>query len=84
MAEWQQQRPPWCPHPDCAYKISSQAVLCIGELPRPEPHDGDHNTHRLCQRGAPDDGEWLHSFQLNRGDAWAYRRLLDSVFGFNR
>jgi hypothetical protein len=82
MPEWKQERPTWCPHVDCSFRARSQDSLCIGELPEPQAH-GDHegvNTHRFCQRGAPDDGEWLHTIEWNRGDAWHLRRCIDAVF----
>lgn len=77
---WTQERPPWCPHKDCAYLRSSQAAVCIGALPAPESHDGTDNTHRFCIRGAPDDGDWTFSLKINRGDSWAMRRILAAPF----
>ena len=82
MTEWNQQRPEWCPHPDCRFAIRSQDSLCIGELPNPMDHEGIENTHRLCQRGAEDDGQWLHTVEWNRGDAWNLRRVIDAAFNF--
>ena len=82
---WPQQRPGWCPHPhSCEFRIRSQDSLCIGELSAPELHDGLENTHRLCQRGANDDGSWLYAVQWNKGDAWNFRRLIDAAFGFGQ
>jgi hypothetical protein len=80
--KWKQERPAWCPHSTCIYRVSGQAKLCFGELPAPEPHDVGENTHRMCIRGAEDDGEWTFDLQINRGDAWAFWRLLGKLFGF--
>lgn len=82
MPEWKQERPAWCPHIDCRFRARSQDSICIGELPEAQDH-GTHkgvNTHRLCQRGAPDDGEWLHTVEWNKGDAWNLRRCIDAAF----
>ena len=79
---WRQERPGWCPHSDCGFRICSQDSICIGELPEPADH-GPHkriNTHRLCLRSAPDDGEWIADLQMNKGDAWHLVRLLFDVF----
>jgi hypothetical protein len=78
---WTQERPPWCPHPTCQFVgTQAQGSLCIGELPTPEPHDGDVNTHRWCIHGAKDDGEWTFDLQINQTDVWWMRRLFDRVF----
>lgn len=81
-AAWQQERPSWCPHSDCGFLVRSQDAICIGKLPTAQMHDGIENTHRLCQRGAPDDGEWLHKVEWNKGDAWNLWRCLNAAFGF--
>lgn len=78
--EWRQERPSWCPHVECRFAVRSQDSICIGELPTPAPHDGDVNTHRMCQRGAQDDGLWLHQLELNRSDAWHFSRCLRVAF----
>ncbi len=83
MAEWKQERPMWCPHTECVFGIRSQDSLCVGRLPIPADHDGVENTHRFCQRGAPDDGAWLHSLEFNRGDAWNIIRVLRATFDFD-
>lgn len=75
-------RPEWCPTITCQYNISSQNAICFGELPEPEDHAGIDNTHRMCMRGSPDDGAWIHSVQLNKSDGWNIYRLLKSVFSF--
>ena len=75
-------RPEWCQHSTCEYRLSSQDALCFGELPEPEPHGEGINTHRMCIQGAKDDGEWIFDLQINKGDGWAFFRLLGSLFGF--
>lgn len=82
MTTWRQERPIWCPNKACQFRARSQDAICVGELPTPQDHDGIPNTHNLCQRGAPDDGGWLHTVQWNRGDAWNMRRVIDAAFGF--
>lgn len=85
MTAWSQQRPAWCPHPNgCQFIVRSQDALCIGEMPEPQDHAGTPNTHRLCQRGTPDDGEWLHTVEWNRCDAWNLWRCLNAAFGFGK
>lgn len=82
--ERKQQRPIWCPYKDCGFIVRSQDAICIGKLPIPKDHGNFKacNTHRLCQRGAEDDGAWLHKVEWNRGDAWNFWRCLNSAFGF--
>ena len=80
MPRWPQERPVWCPYQDCQFCIRSMDSMCIGELPEPQDHGGALNTHRICFRGAEDDGEWLHPMQINGSDVWHMRRLLDHVF----
>lgn len=80
---WPQQRPDWCPHATCVYRLSSQAQLCFGELPAPQPHGAGTNTHRMCIHSAKDDGDWTFDLQINRGDGYAFYRLLRALFGFD-
>jgi hypothetical protein len=70
-------RPAWCPHSDCSFLCQTQDAACVGRLPAPDPHDGDVNTHRLCLRGAQDDGGWTFDLKLNRSDAYHLKRMLD-------
>lgn len=79
---WPQRRPPWCPHADCRFQVHSQDKLCLGELPEPDWHGGGRNTHRMCIQGDEDDGGWHFEMTVNRGDMWAFWRLLSHVFGF--
>lgn len=82
MTTWKQERPTWCPHADCQFLARTQDAVCIGKLAQPSDHAGTPNTHRLCQRGAEDDGSWLHTVAWNRGDAWNMRRVIDAAFKF--
>lgn len=72
-------RPSWCPHPTCNYLLQTQDAACVGKLPDPIEHDGDKNTHRLCLRGAKDDGEWTFDLQINSSDCYHLTRLLNKV-----
>ena len=45
---WKQERPTWCPKPDCDFKRRVMDSLCGGRLPEPVPHAGDFNTVRIC------------------------------------
>ncbi len=76
MNEWGQQRPTWCPHQDCIFCRRSQDALCGGRLPKPVPHDGDENTHRLCIRA----GE-VFDLQVNATDLGYFRWILDALDG---
>lgn len=74
MVEWKQERPEWCPHQDCVFLRQSQGLLCGGHLPKPEPHDGDENTHRLCIKAAG-----VFDLQINRTDCDSIRFILDAL-----
>lgn len=76
---WKQERPTWCPHQACQFVMRTQDSACVGQLPQPEPHGEDTNTHRLCLHGAKDDGEWNFDLQINATDAWHLGRLLNRV-----
>lgn len=81
MTEFPHARPPWCPHKTCQFRTcAAQQSVCIGQLPEPEPHDGDFNTHRLCIHGAKDDGEWTFDMQINKTDVFWLRTALARVF----
>jgi len=71
-------RPSWCPHSDCIFRVQTQDCACVGRLPNPVDHDGTPNTHRLCLHGAKDDGEWTLDLQINRGDVWNIKRIIDA------
>jgi hypothetical protein len=71
-------RPDWCPYADCEFLLQFQNMMCVGRLPKPEPHLEGLNTHRFClDERETEDG--VHDLQLNRGDAWLMKRLLDQV-----
>ncbi len=53
--------------------------MCVGQLPKPEPHDGDLNTHRLCLNGAGEGGG-VFDLQINKSDVGWFRWLFDAVF----
>jgi len=71
------QRPTWCPHNNCNYLRQVQDAACVGLLPKPEPHDDDWNTHRLCLRVNGD----VFDLQVNKTDCWWLTSLLDTVRG---
>ncbi len=73
---WKQERPSWCPHQDCVFCRRSQDALCGGRLPKPEPHEGDENTHRLCIKA----GE-VFDLQVNNTDCDGIRFILDALNG---
>lgn len=84
MTEYRQERPTWCPHADCVFRRRAADAICGGELPKPEPHDGDMNTHRFCVNG-PQDPEAPRSaifdLQVNAGDLDWFRWILDALDG---
>ena len=77
--QWRQERPSWCPYGTCGFLMRVQDSICCGRLPENLEHDGDLNTHRICFRGASDDGEWNFSLEVNRGDAFHLKRVCDKV-----
>ncbi len=84
MTEYRQERPSWCPYPDCNFKRRVTDAACGGELPVPEPHDGDTNTHRLCMNAdqdpkAPKSQVW--SLQVNASDLDWLRWVFDALDG---
>ncbi len=78
MGNWKNKRPNWCPHQDCIFKMSSQNLICTGKLPKPESHGIDENTHRQCldERGF---NKGIHDLQINKTDAWIFKRHMDLV-----
>ena len=79
MTTWKQERPAWCPHPGCGFLRRVQDALCGGKLSVPEPHDGDHNTHRLCQRDG--DCSRVYDWQVNATDLDGFRWIFDALDG---
>lgn len=77
-------RPDWCPHRDCGFLCSSQELVCVGRLPKPDPHGDLMNTHRMCIHGAKDDGEWTFDLKVHNGDAWNLRRMLNVIMNDHR
>jgi len=72
------ERPDWCPYQDCICKANSQSQVCIGKLPKPEPHENDFNTHRFCL-DERETKHGIHDLQINWSDAWNMIRLLNLV-----
>lgn len=71
-------KPDWCLHKDCRIKANSQQKACLGKLPKPEPHDNDFNTHRLCM-DTRETGHGIFDLQINWTDSWNLIRLLKLV-----
>ncbi len=71
-AKWKQERPSWCPHSDCGFRMRVQDAICGGYLPKPEPHLDDFNDMRLCFNadGGPFD------LQVNKSDLYHIGRVL--------
>ena len=76
---WEQKRPSWCPHASCCFLRRVQDGACGGELPVPEPHHHDLNTHRLCIR-FEDDGNVV-DMQVNTSDLDWLRWVFDALDG---
>ena len=74
---WKQERPSWCPHTDCIFLRRAMDHLCGGQLPKPEPHDGDVNTQRICiNAGLP-----VFDLQVNHSDLDWLRWIFDALDG---
>ncbi len=71
-------RPQWCPHKDCQYLADSQSLMCKGRLPKPEPHEDDFNTHRLCIN-TEETGHGIFDLQINHTDAYLLSNLLKGI-----
>jgi len=80
MLEWKQERPSWCPFPSCIQKRRVMDAICGGELPKPEPHEGDFNTHRICFNGADSSGGVV-PIQVNASDLEWFRWVFDALDG---
>ena len=86
MTVWKNIRPEWCPHSDCIFLMSPQALMCVGRLPKLEKHDlgcsdgcdGHFNTHRWCL-DTRETGHGIFDLQVNRGDLYAFGILFDAV-----
>lgn len=73
-----QERPPWCPHPDCQFLRIGCGLMCCGKLPRPVEHDRDFNTHRFCLYGAGDGGG-VFDLQVNKTDLFWFDMMFDHL-----
>lgn len=54
--------------------------ICGGELPKPEPHDGDFNTHRVCTV-FNDEPKTVLDLQVNKTDLDWFRWVYDALDG---
>lgn len=71
-------KPKWCPHQDCKFLMNNQDLMCVGILSKPEPHGNDVNTHRFCL-DERETGHGIHDLQINKTDAWYFKRLFDKI-----
>jgi hypothetical protein len=76
---WRQNKPSFCPHHNCRFIYRVLDDMCGGELPEPEPHNADFNTHRFCLNRIADDGGVL-SLQINKSDVGWFRTMFDVMF----
>jgi len=74
---YKQEKPTWCKHLDCIFQRRVLDVLCGGELPKPEPHNGDFNLYRVCIRT---NGE-VFDLQVNNTDLDWFRWIFDALDG---
>jgi len=84
MTEYKQERPAWCPHQDCVFRRRVGDAMCGGQLPKPEPHDGDENTHRLCINEKQDPlaaVTGVFDLQVNKSDLGWFRWVMDALDG---
>ena len=51
--------------------------LCGGDLPKPEPHGGDFNNHRICINA----GDPVFDLQVNDTDLDWFRWIFDALDG---
>lgn len=75
---WKQERPKWCPHISCLFRFRVTDTMCCGDLPEPEPHDGDVNIYRFCLNEAGDNGG-VFDLQINNTDIYWFKRLFDKL-----
>ena len=76
--EWKNERPVWCPHQDCKYRLRAQDAACVGYLATAVPHDGDMNIYRLCLCGVLPNNQ-VFDLQINDSDIYHFRRLFDAL-----
>jgi hypothetical protein len=70
--------PDWCPHKDCKFIRQMQNAMCVGELPKPEPHGNDFNTHRLCL-DTRETGHGIFDLQINHTDIYNLKLLFRNL-----
>ncbi|HDZ25291.1 hypothetical protein LCGC14_1831940 [marine sediment metagenome] len=73
---FKQERPFWCGHLDCLFLRRVMDSLCGGQLPSPEPHEGDLNTHHICIRT-----DTVFDLQVNFSDLDWFRWVFDALDG---
>ena len=71
-------KPDWCPHLECTFLRQSQDLMCCGELPIKVMHGDGWNTHRFCM-DTRETGHGIFDLQINWGDAWNMKRVLDAL-----
>ncbi len=80
--EWKQIQPDWCPHKECLFRRRVMDDMCVGCLPKPEPHDGDFNDSRLCLNGVADNGG-VFDLQINSSDVSWFRWVFNALYPIN-
>ncbi len=73
-------RPDWCPHQDCQFLRAGAGLICGGELPEPEEHNGGENTHRFCL-DTRETGHGIFDLQVNGNDLDWMRFIFDALDG---
>lgn len=78
-----QERPKWCRFEDCLFLRRVSDYICGGKLPKPEPHQGDFNTHRFCLKFHKDDPgpKGIFSLKVNESDLDWFRWIFDALDG---
>ena len=76
--EWKNERPEWCPHANCEYRLRAQDSACVGYLPLPIPHGEDSNDYRFCLNGALESGE-VFDLMINDSDLYHFKRLFAAL-----
>jgi len=80
MTVYRQERPWWCPHPDCQFKRRVQDHICGGNLPEPVPHEGDLNKYRICLNHVLAFPE-VFDLQVNDSDLDWFRWIFNALDG---
>lgn len=81
MVEIGNERPKWCPHPDCQFKRHGDNVICGGILPEPADHGKCKkvNDKRICFK--PFDDNAVIDYQVNDADLEWFRWIFDALDG---